>query len=43
MTMAWDEAPVVREPLRRAAAHQIAQGLAAYQRLTALVHTASRP
>jgi polysaccharide pyruvyl transferase WcaK-like protein len=42
MTMAWDEAPVVREPLRRAAARQIAQGLAAYQRLTALVDTASR-
>jgi polysaccharide pyruvyl transferase WcaK-like protein len=36
MTAAWDEAPLVREALRREAARQITQGLAAYQRLPAL-------
>jgi polysaccharide pyruvyl transferase WcaK-like protein len=36
MTLAWDEAPVVRETLWQAAAHQIAQGRAAYQRLPTL-------
>jgi polysaccharide pyruvyl transferase WcaK-like protein len=42
MTLAWNEAPVVRETLLRAAACQITQGYAAYQRLPALVRTASR-
>lgn len=42
MSLAWDEAPVVRAVLWRAAAHQIAQGLAAYRRLPALVQTASQ-
>jgi polysaccharide pyruvyl transferase WcaK-like protein len=37
MTAAWDEAPVVREALWQAAAQQITQGRAAYQRLPALV------
>jgi colanic acid/amylovoran biosynthesis protein len=37
MTIAWGEAPVVRETLWQAAARQIAQGHAAYERLPALV------
>jgi colanic acid/amylovoran biosynthesis protein len=39
MTLAWDEAPAVRETLWQAAARQIAQGQAAYRRLPALVRT----
>ena len=42
MSIAWHEAPVVRETLWQASARQIAQGRAAYQRLPALVRTASR-
>jgi polysaccharide pyruvyl transferase WcaK-like protein len=36
MTLAWNEAPAVRATLWRAAARQIAQGYAAYQRLPTL-------
>jgi colanic acid/amylovoran biosynthesis protein len=42
MSAAWDEAPVVREALCRAAARQITQGYAAYQRLPALMRPAGR-
>ena len=43
MTFAWDEAPFVRETLWRAAARQIAQGLAAYQRLPTLARARAAP
>jgi polysaccharide pyruvyl transferase WcaK-like protein len=36
MTIAWDEAPVVREALWQAAARQVSQGHAAYRRLHVL-------
>jgi polysaccharide pyruvyl transferase WcaK-like protein len=41
MSIAWNEAPVVRKTLWQAAACQIARGRAAYDRLPALVRTAS--
>jgi hypothetical protein len=42
MIAAWDEAPMVRETLCRAAARQITEGLAAYGRLPALMRPAGR-
>jgi polysaccharide pyruvyl transferase WcaK-like protein len=42
MTVAWHEAPAVREVLLRAAARQVTQGHAAYQRLPALVRAGPR-
>jgi polysaccharide pyruvyl transferase WcaK-like protein len=40
MTTAWDEAPMVRERLWRAAAQQVAEGHAAYRRLPGLMQQA---